>query len=233
LKRKWSGATDGSDLAFANDNLGYLAAARQAFHRKRLSLFCNNNESANRNPTPLQTRAAAICDGNMDEGFVYDGCSETRPRFFLDSTWSQIEASSAADAKGWWFGVVYTCGDSVADWSKSEANWTIANYLLVIGSPDRNYLSIGPQKNVDFVAYPSYLSPAIGTALEAPPAAGCAPGCRRNYSNGFVVVDPSSTESTTYDVSGSACRDLWGVPVPRGRHDLLPASAVVILGCKS
>jgi hypothetical protein len=232
-KRIWSGATDGSDLAFANDNLNYLAAARNAFHGKGLALFCNNNESAGRNPTPLQTRAAEICDGNMDEGFVYEGCFGTRPRFFIDRTWSLIEGSSTVDAKGWWFAVVYTCGDSVADWSKAEADWTIANYLLMIGNPDRNYLSIAPRGSRDYVAYPSYLSPAIGTALEAPPAAGCAPDCRRNYSNGFVVVDPSSTESVTYDVSGSACRDIWGGRVPRGRHALPPASAVVILGCRS
>ena len=230
--RKWSGATDGTDLAYMASNVSYLKHLHEYLNAKKKIVICNNNVSAGRN-AHWNGGVGILCDGNMDEGFVYHGCKNGRPDFMVDRTWARIEQADAESAKAIWIAVAYTCNGNVTNWSPDEANWTIGNYLLMMENGKRNFLSIAPKKNASYVDYPHYLRIDVGSFTQAPPAANCAPVCRRTFANGFVVVNPSSSESGTFVVTQKNCHDMWGRPLGRGLHTISSASAIVANGCTS
>jgi hypothetical protein len=106
----------------------------------------------------------------------------------------------------------------------ADEAWAVANFLLMRGPS--TFLAVGPYGY--FITYPASWNPAVGHAVEAPHAAGAV--YQRRYSTGFVVVNPSSTDSASYTVPTGTWADQFGNVVAQGAQSLAAKSGIVLVG---
>ncbi len=168
----------------------------------------------------------SLADGVFIEGFandVYDMWGEEGWTTQIDRLMGLIHAGRAV------------IGESNDSWSSSGRMFTLATYLLIKG--DKTYLTYQSGQAPEW--WPEYEVP-IGTPLSPTPASShalLADGLyQRDYSNGRVLVNPTSTPRTI-DLGATYLRALpsggggvpWNGVVPSAWHvDYAPASQVTL-----
>lgn len=166
------------------------------------------------------------CDIWLAEG-VFQNSGQRTP---LDADWvayNQVTSNYAQNG-GVWLACCYTSQSLPANLgliTQNEIAWIVGNFLLMRGP--QSYLSPGMPSY--FVQWPASFQPDIGIPLGP---AGALPGglWMRPYTNGWVVVNPSSTLSGTYTVPTGVWVDQFGNTVSSGSQTLAAQSAIVLLG---
>ena len=167
-------------------------------------------------------RLIALGDIWLDEAATSRGC-KGRISGQLWQTKFDL-ARWAANTMGW-IDLEKTCAVP-DDLSSSEANWVVANFLLVRGA--HSYLAaVKDGVPAAPIRYPAALNPPVGEALGAPyPIDG---GWARDYTNGLVIVNPSTDKSLRFGLPAGQWTQGNGQPAASSIA-LPPTSAAIVLG---
>jgi hypothetical protein len=146
---------------------------------------------------------------------------------FTDSAWPDKVATVEAVVKaghGWQD--INQEPESFANTNQAERQWAIGNYLLLKNSASWIYIS-GEQEYGTLLIAPEYSAAQVGTATDTFYADQGV--YRRDFTNGLVFVNPSSTNSFTVTVPTRTYKDLYG-NAQGPRITLAPASAITLVG---
>jgi hypothetical protein len=144
---------------------------------------------------------------------------------FLDTAWADHAAAVQA---------VLTAGHgwqdinqepvNFANTTRAQRQWALGNYLLLKNNASWLYIT-GHQQYGTLLIAPEYAA-HIGTPTNTYyPNQGI---YRRDYTNGLVLVNPSSTTPHTITIPPNTYKDLYGNPQP-AIITLAPASAQILL----
>jgi hypothetical protein len=219
--QQYSGASN--DSSYARDALAwakYMYRHLKRYSPKTLLAF---NLSINPGRPSDYTRFVPYMDVDWDEA----GFSRWGTERITDSVWQQeVDAIrySQKHGKAVWLNY-YTLAKSYADLSRDEINWALANYLLVKGS--HTYVNINDADSGFFHDLTEYHAPIGRPMADMYQSQGV---YMREYSNGVVLVNPSSSETFTVRLA-TAYSDLYGNKVDT--YSLAPASGIVLLKAES
>ena len=212
------------DVPFMQAQIAYMVWMRQQMNAASVPLMANiQNPSAASESMQCTIRQLLYgCDIWLSEGCFQN----TAQRTPLDADWLAYYqvASGFAQNGGVWLACAYCSNNNPALLTQNEIAWITGNFLLMRGS--QSYLSPGAPGY--YVAWPASFTPAIGSPLGAAVQIG-ATVWQRQFTNGFVVVNSSSTQAGTFTVPSGTWTDQFGNPIAAGATSLAAQSAIVVV----
>ncbi len=211
---------DERDPAFATAVLDYLSYIRDQVHARGAALVLNAKIDPER--PELSWKMLALADIWSDEG----GFSHESRNDIVDQVWDvKSDLAYRKAAEGGYFGI-NTTAETLSKLSDSEITWILANFLLVRGP--HSYLSITPANyNGYFLPYPASYNPPVGHPTGQPHKHGSVH--LREYQNGLVAVNPSSTAPAAFTIPTGRWTDSRG-NIVSGNITLAPRSGLVLIG---
>src|SRR6266568_1550658 len=179
-------------------------------------------------PTDSNTLLSYIDIDNDEQGFTNgNNASTSNPDswYYTDSQWSQkmqaLQTYMNLGPKGW--NPINQEPVSFANLTNDQVQWALANYLLIKNNASYLYIS-GHQEYGHANLRPEYAAP-IGSPTNSYYQSQNV--YMRDFTNGLVIVNPSSTATYTITLTSGKYKDLYGNQlnsVSLGKH-----SAIVLL----
>ena len=145
---------------------------------------------------------------------------------FLDKAWTDhVAAVEAVVNAGHGWQDINQEPVSFANTTKAQRQWALGNYLLLKNNASWIYIC-GKQEYGTLLVAPEYAAAQVGTPTDTYYADQGV--YRRDFSNGLVFVNPSSTNTYTVTIPANTYRDLYG----NGQGPTItlpPASAITLL----
>ncbi|HZS90383.1 MAG TPA: putative glycoside hydrolase [Chloroflexota bacterium] len=164
-------------------------------------------------------------DIDFDEcGFTV--CDSVNPPYVTDSTWLNTMNAYAqlAQTKGWVSNNDEP--DAQPNFSRSEIQWVLANYLLMKGPHTFVWMTGPASNNYGHQANLAEYSAPIGSATNSMYQSQNV--WMRDFSNGKAIVNPSSRATYSISLPANTYKDLYGNAM--NSVTLGPASGIVLLG---
>lgn len=164
-------------------------------------------------------------DMTLDEnGWTYFGSGTLTDSAWLTYT-QNLTQHVAVSGKGF----LQMCRQRVS-WSSitnAQVQWCMANYFLV--KNNLTYLTITGSDGYGYLQYrPEYAAATIGTPMDTFAQVSGTGLYRRDFTNGLVLVNPSSSSSYTISIPANTYNDLYGY-VQGGSITLAPTSGIVLV----
>jgi hypothetical protein len=219
---QYNGTTD--DPAWRTHEINYasqLASWVRASY-PNVALACNLSWSDNY--TADENSVLSSCDLWFDEQGFTNGNNGAGD--FLDSAWQDKAAAvSAAVNAGHAWQDINQEPVGFASTSQAQRQWALGNYLLLKNNASWIYICGEAQYGTLLIA-PEYSAAQVGTPTDTYYANQGV--YRRDFTNGLVFVNPSSTTSYTLTIPAYTYKNLYGNTQP-ATITLPPASAIVLV----
>jgi hypothetical protein len=219
---QYNGTTD--DPNWRAHEIGFAGAVRSWLH----AAYPNVALAGNLSWSDWYTSDESTVLGNLDlwfdeQGFTNGNVSADE---FNDTAWQDKAAAVAS--------VVYAGHAwqdinqepvSFANTTRAERQWALGNYLLLKNSTSWVYIC-GQREYGTLLIAPEYSAAQVGTPTDTYHANQGV--YRRDFTNGLVFVNPSSSTSYTVTIPGTTYQDLYG-NTQRSSITLPAGSAIVLV----
>ncbi|HEV2339894.1 MAG TPA: putative glycoside hydrolase, partial [Patescibacteria group bacterium] len=187
-------------------------------------IFAANFSYDNNYPTDSDSLLSHV-DLLFDEQGFSNG-NKGPPFYFADSTWlakAQHMLNFINAGHAWQD--INQFGTPFSTLTTADKQWALANYLLLKSNASWIYIC-GPQEYGTLLIAPEYSAP-IGRPLNTMTQSQNV--WTRNYSNGLVIVNPSSTQSIAVKVTANHYKDLYGKVISGSTISLGAHTGIVLL----